>query len=156
MSDDVVDVEEGDLLQEFLRRQKQMLEALTDRQKEIFDFISNHLIREGVSPSLREIGRYAGITSLNGVNDHLKALMRKGWLRHSGKGRARGYALSAAAMERVPGASRTSNHVVLRKLNDFIRDFPDNILADMKTCGTPQEGALLVVNIVDDILSGDY
>ena len=156
-AEDLIDDTEGrDLIDDFLKRQKPLLEDLTARQKEILSIISSHMVREGVSPSLREIGRDAGIASLNGVVDHLKALIRKGWLRNSGKGRARGYVLSAAATGIVPGVSKNVNHITLRKLNDFIRDFPDNVLADLASCETPQDGALLIVNLVDDILSGNY
>jgi len=148
-----------------MTKQKPVLEVLTARQKEILDIIAKHLAKEGLPPSIREICRDSGIASLNGANDHLKALYRKGWLRHMGKGRARGYTLSVAAAEVLPGAPRIleplalkklNNFIRLKKLNDFIRDFPDNVLADLKSCGTPQKGALLIVNIVDDILSGDY
>lgn len=132
------------------------LAPLTPRQQEILDIISTHIIREGLSPTLREIGRDAGIASLNGVVDHLKALVRKGWLRQSGRACARGYILSSAAMEVIPGTARSMNHKALKQLDSLVREFPDNILADLSSCRTPQDGALLIINLVDDILLGDY
>jgi repressor LexA len=58
-----------------------MAEALTQRQKEILDFISASIMERGFPPTLREIGEHFQIRSTNGVNDHLKALEKKGHLR---------------------------------------------------------------------------
>ncbi len=55
-------------------------EPLTDRQKAVLDFISRSIERRGYPPTLREIGEQFGIRSTNGVNDHLKALEKKGYL----------------------------------------------------------------------------
>ena len=56
------------------------MKALTDRQQEILDFISTSITDRGYPPTIREIGVRMGIRSTNGVNDHLKALERKGFL----------------------------------------------------------------------------
>jgi repressor LexA len=58
-----------------------MAEALTQRQREILDFISASIVERGYPPTLREIGLHFNIRSTNGVNDHLKALEKKGHLR---------------------------------------------------------------------------
>src|SRR5258706_16136797 len=58
-----------------------MADALTQRQREILDFISAAIVDRGYPPTLREIGEHFGIRSTNGVNDHLKALEKKGHLR---------------------------------------------------------------------------
>jgi repressor LexA len=58
-----------------------MAEALTQRQREILDFISSSIVERGYPPTLREIGLHFNIRSTNGVNDHLKALEKKGHLR---------------------------------------------------------------------------
>jgi repressor LexA len=55
-------------------------EPLTDRQKLVLDFITRQIERRGYPPTLREIGEHMGIRSTNGVNDHLKALEKKGYL----------------------------------------------------------------------------
>ena len=57
-----------------------MPEGLTQRQREILDYISMSIDQRGFPPTLREIGQHFGIRSTNGVNDHLKALERKGWI----------------------------------------------------------------------------
>ncbi len=57
-----------------------MTEELTDRQKEILNFILRTSEERGFPPTIREIGEEMEIRSTNGVNDHLKALERKGFL----------------------------------------------------------------------------
>ncbi len=57
-----------------------MRQPLTARQQQALDYISSCLQDRGYPPTLREIGEHMGIRSTNGVNDHLKALERKGYL----------------------------------------------------------------------------
>lgn len=54
---------------------------LTDRQNQCLDFIQKSMRDRGFPPTFREIGKHMGIRSSNGVNDHLRALERKGYLR---------------------------------------------------------------------------
>ncbi len=56
------------------------MEDITDRQKEILTFIQRTTEERGFPPTIREIGEEMNIKSTNGVNDHLKALERKGYL----------------------------------------------------------------------------
>jgi len=56
------------------------MKGLTARQREILDFITRSIQENGYPPTIREIGGHMGIRSTNGVNDHLKALERKGYL----------------------------------------------------------------------------
>src|SRR5437899_8258381 len=57
-----------------------MTEPLTERQEKILTFIKRSIQEQGYPPTIREIGEHFGIRSTNGVNDHLKALERKGYL----------------------------------------------------------------------------
>ena len=57
------------------------MQGLTARQEQTLDFIRQSIQERGYPPTLREIGEYMGIRSTNGVNDHLRALERKGYLR---------------------------------------------------------------------------
>lgn len=54
---------------------------LTERQAAILEFIDRSIRERGYAPTLREIGAHMKIKSTNGVNDHLLALERKGYLR---------------------------------------------------------------------------
>jgi DNA-binding MarR family transcriptional regulator len=55
-------------------------ERLTGRQQDALDFVVDFTTDNGFPPTLREIGDHMGIRSTNGVNDHLKALERKGYI----------------------------------------------------------------------------
>jgi repressor LexA len=56
------------------------VQGLTQRQQMVLDFIRQSIVDRGYPPTLREIGARMGIRSTNGVNDHLRALERKGYL----------------------------------------------------------------------------
>lgn len=56
------------------------MQGLTQRQQMVLDFIRSSIADRGYPPTLREIGARMGIRSTNGVNDHLRALERKGYL----------------------------------------------------------------------------
>ena len=57
------------------------MQGLTQRQQMVLDFIRQSIHDRGYPPTLREIGARMGIRSTNGVNDHLRALERKGYLK---------------------------------------------------------------------------
>jgi repressor LexA len=80
-----------------------MADALTQRQRDILDFISASIVERGFPPTLREIGEHFSIRSTNGVNDHLKALEKKGHLRREDlKSRAMRPVLPDGSGEVVP------------------------------------------------------
>jgi repressor LexA len=87
------------------------MKKLTNRQADILQMIITYINRQGYPPTMREIGGHFGIGSLNGVNDHLLCLVRKGYIRRANRG-ARGIAVlrfpdGAEAMVRVTWAGYT-------------------------------------------------
>ncbi|MBK7395906.1 MAG: transcriptional repressor LexA [Myxococcales bacterium] len=56
------------------------MQGLTHRQQMVLEYIRRSIHDRGYPPTLREIGAFMGIRSTNGVNDHLRALERKGYL----------------------------------------------------------------------------
>ena len=52
---------------------------ITDRQKEVLDYISNFIEENSYPPTVREISTHFGI-SLRAVQDHILALQKKGFL----------------------------------------------------------------------------
>src|SRR5438309_766975 len=58
--------------------------TLTDRQREIYDFIRDKIETRGYGPTVREIGLGFDIKSPNGVMCHLKALEKKGLIVREG------------------------------------------------------------------------
>ena len=71
---------EGDAISEESAGSESTREPLTDRQRQVLHFIGESIRSRGYPPTLREIGEQMGIRSTNGVNDHLKALEKKGYL----------------------------------------------------------------------------
>lgn len=57
-----------------------MKDQLTDRQREVYDFLLNFWRARGYPPSIREVASNFGFKSTRAVVDHLGALERKGWI----------------------------------------------------------------------------
>jgi repressor LexA len=74
--------------------EKVNLMKLTKRQKEILDFLTDFMEREGYSPSMEEIAAHFQFASLNAVFKHLEALEMRGYLRRDAN-RARSIELSS-------------------------------------------------------------
>ena len=83
---------------------------LTDRQKEILEFIASTVDQRGVAPTFREIGDALGIRSTNGVADHVKALERKGYIERPG---GRGSARSIRLTDRATGSFHDESTVAV-------------------------------------------
>lgn len=54
---------------------------LSNRQKEILDFIKSRVKQKGYPPSVREIGEAVGLASSSTVHGHLERLEKKGFIR---------------------------------------------------------------------------
>jgi repressor LexA len=142
------------------------MQGLTKRQEQTLDFIRKSIEERGYPPTLREIGEYMGIRSTNGVNDHLRALERKGYLRRED--------MKSRALKLVedapPTASRSSEEdlVEIRVLGRVAAGLPlfaeenviDTIHVDrMMVRGGRDVFGLRVAgdSMIDaGILSGDY
>ena len=61
--------------------------AITDRQREVLEFIKQYIAAHKYPPTIREISEYFGI-SVKGAYDHVKALERKEYI-HSNNNRSR-------------------------------------------------------------------
>ena len=57
--------------------------ALTRRQRQVLDVIREFLERHGYSPSLEEIGRELGLSSVATVHKHVSHLVQKGFVRRT-------------------------------------------------------------------------
>jgi len=56
---------------------------LTSRQEKLLRLLENMQTAHGYAPSLQELAQAMGISSLQGVKDHLAALERKGYIRRT-------------------------------------------------------------------------
>lgn len=75
---------------------------LTKRQKEILDFLSEFIERNGYSPSMEEIAEHFHFASLNAVFKHLGALESRGHLQRDSN-RARSIQLAQPIAQGVRG-----------------------------------------------------
>ncbi len=55
-------------------------QEISDRQLDILKYIQRQLEDHGYPPTIREIGAEVGLRSTNGVAEHLRSLIRKGYL----------------------------------------------------------------------------
>ncbi|MCB9638981.1 MAG: transcriptional repressor LexA [Myxococcales bacterium] len=139
---------------------------LTKRQQMVYDFIVDTIKEHGYPPTLREIGNHLDISSTNGVNDHLKALEKKGFLR-KGSLRARALTplangeelnLSSSGAIRVPVLGTVAAGVPIPR----VEEAKETLIVDPNLLGTtsPDDVFALEVQgrsmINDAILEGDY
>jgi repressor LexA len=139
-------------------------DVLTDRQREILEFITQSITERGYPPTLREIGTHFGIRSTNGVNDHLRALEKKGYLqREDLKSRAlRPVSASGRPMDNssevveIPLLGRVAAGVPLLA----VENVEDTVRVDRFFIGQTREVFALRVKgdsmIEDGIFDGDY
>lgn len=128
---------------------------LTERQKEIYEFIREKIEGRGFGPTVREIGEGFDIKSPNGVMCHLKALEKKGLIKRTGF-RARaiqlvdhrppvaaGLPLLGAVAAGTPTKSETQTERL--EFNDLFGD-PENYALRVR-------GTSMIENHIED---GDY
>ncbi len=130
---------------------------LTERQREILEFIYTHIREEGTPPTVREIGRRFSLTSTGSVRDHLSALVRKGYI------------------EKIPGLSR-GIRLVKEVFSDLysipivgkivagepelaVEDIEGRLIVDRKLAKSRKNFALRVSGdsmVEEGIMEGDY
>ena len=131
--------------------------GLTDRQREVLDFISDSIRKRGYPPTLREIGAHMGIRSTNGVNDHLRALEKKGFLhREDLKSRALRPLVTEGDFVEVPVLGKVAAGQPMLAAQNY----EDTVKVDRFFIGQNREVFALRVKgesmIEDGIFDGDY
>src|SRR5438132_11967810 len=71
------------LLRIVLARRRTPMLPLTKRQREILDYLNEFIQQHGYAPSLEEIGRRFGLSSLATVHKHLTNLQEKGFIKRA-------------------------------------------------------------------------
>lgn len=104
---------------------------LTQREKDVYEYITECLEKNGYAPSVRDICAAVGIKSTSSVHEYLRKLETKGYIRKSsGKSRALSIEGSSQSevgkMKRVPILGRvTAGQPILAVQNyDGYVDFP--------------------------------
>src|SRR5207302_10665455 len=64
-------------------RPRLLMLPLTKRQREILDYLNEFIGQHGYAPSLEEIGRRFGLSSLATVHKHLTNLQEKGFIKRA-------------------------------------------------------------------------
>jgi repressor LexA len=65
------------------RQQEDRVLPLTKRQREILDYLNEFIQQHGYAPSLEEVGRRFGLSSLATVHKHLTNLQDKGFIKRA-------------------------------------------------------------------------
>ncbi len=134
-----------------------MAEALTKRQKEIFEFIQSFIDENGYAPSFREIAYYFEFTSTGTVAEYINILEEKGYLTRE--------AVSARSLQLTPsfasqfdtfeipleGVIDAGKPIEAIRTGDTI-DIPRDMMGK-KTFALKVRGESMVD---DGILDGDY
>ena len=94
------------------------MKKLTERQKEILDYISAYILTNGRSPSLREIGEAFGFSHI-AARDAVSALVKKGWLEKKDNG------LRSLAFPQDERLKRENNAVPYYKHEPTIEELED-------------------------------
>lgn len=75
---------------------------MTSKQEQVFRFVAESIEESNISPSIREIAKGIGSSSINGVHKMVQALISKGWLVRDSEG---SLVLGEKALERRPRTS---------------------------------------------------
>lgn len=107
------------------------MQELTPRQEQVLKIIAVYLKGQGYPPSLREIAAGLGVKNVFGIQRHLDALEKKGFLSRSG-GSSRGITLNRAATARHPLAEEEDLAVRLPIVGTVRAGMPQPPLEDIE------------------------
>jgi repressor LexA len=131
-----------------------LMDQLTERQREVYEFIRDKIRNRGYGPTVREIGDQFDISSPNGVMCHLKALEKKGLItREPNMSRAIQLAFEPIEVRGLPLAGRIAAGVLHEAIEqderiDFGALFDQKNQFVLKVSGDSM--------IEDSIADGDY
>ena len=131
-------------------------DQLTERQREVYDFIRDKIKGRGYGPTVREIGDEFQISSPNGVMCHLKALEKKGLItREPNMSRAIQLSAEPAEERGLPLAGRIAAGVLHEAIEQDER-------FDFEALFSPKNKNLFALKVAGDsmieaqIADGDY
>jgi repressor LexA len=121
------------------------MQGLTKRQEQTLDFIRRSIVERGYPPTLREIGEHMGIRSTNGVNDHLRALERKGYLRRED--------MKSRALKLVDAAATLTQNVPENDASPTVEAAVDEHMVEVQILGRVAAGLPLLAeeNVIDSV-----
>lgn len=130
---------------------------LTRRQREILDFIRSYQSERGYSPSLEEIARHFGLSSVATVHKHLTALEERGAIER-GHNRSRSISLVEQPVRTssltVPLLGRVAAGAPIEALEDDEElMIPEDMLGRRRTYALQVQGASMIDEGIHD---GDF
>ena len=106
------------------------MQPLTKRQREILDFLNEFIEQNGYAPSLEEVGRRFGLSSLATVHKHLTNLQEKGFIKRAWN--------RSRSMELVP--SRVGTRAIdLPLLGNVAAGAPIEAVVSAETVSVPED-----------------
>jgi repressor LexA len=134
---------------------------LTDRQRQMLDFLRDYQRQHGVMPSTRDIQRHFGFSSQTAAMGHLRALEKKGAIeRHAGIARAVVFPGFRDRPEIVDVP--VYGQIAAGLATDEEQQVDGCISVDIQTLGIPRNARTFALKVRGDsmidahILSGDY
>jgi repressor LexA len=127
---------------------------LTDRQKEILDYIKRVIKRDNMPPTIKDICSEFGFASTNGVHQVLTVLEKKGYIKRIAKGASRGIKIIKKA------GRKTTEEVAINqteglKIFNTPKEFTETALAvDKAFFGISEEAVALFVIDKSMLLKG--
>ena len=103
---------------------------LTKRQREILDYLQDFIQQHGYAPSLEEIGRRFGLSSLATVHKHLTNLQEKGFIKRAWN--------RSRSVEMIP-ASNSGRAIELPLLGYVAAGAPIEAIASTETIAVPED-----------------
>jgi repressor LexA len=103
---------------------------LTKRQREILDYLHDFIQQHGYAPSLEEIGRRFGLSSLATVHKHLTNLQEKGFIKRAWN--------RSRSVEMIPTNSN-GRSVELPLLGYVAAGIPIEAIASSETIAVPED-----------------
>ncbi len=133
------------------------MKQLTARQREVLQAILDYRAEKGYAPSIRELGKMLGISSLRGVTVHLAALEKKGWIERERTSR------SIRILSPTPSISRnTSSSRVIPLLGTIAAGLPLLAVENIESyVAIPEDIAsrsveLFALRVKGDSMLGDH
>ena len=103
---------------------------LTKRQREILDYLQDFIHQHGYAPSLEEIGRRFGLSSLATVHKHLTNLQEKGFIKRAWN--------RSRSVEMIP-TNTNGRSVELPLLGYVAAGLPIEAIATSETIAVPED-----------------
>ena len=128
---------------------------LTDRQREMLDFLRKHQRQFGVMPSTREIQKHFGFSSQTAAMSHLRALEKKGAIqRHAHKARAVVFPgdLERAEIVDVPVFGQIPAGMAV----EAAQENEGCISVDINTLGIPRHAKTFALKVRGDSMTGAH